>query len=153
MFCSNCGKSIPGNLNYCSGCGIPTDKAPSDVGTPRLFVRSGTIIVIVGLVAFFALLRTLLRSQLETGAIVVITLAYLATIVLMFSVTMGMAWKQISVPGRRKKKKDDLAEEYRAPTSFRDVNTSQLQAGDPGFGSVTDSTTRTLDELTIERRR
>src|SRR4051794_38073040 len=114
MFCSNCGKSIPRNLNYCSGCGIPTDKAPSDVGTPRLFVRSGTIIVIVGLVAFFALLRTLLRSQLETGAIVVITLAYLATIVLMFSVTMGMAWKQISVPGRRKKKKDDLAEEYRA---------------------------------------
>jgi hypothetical protein len=43
--------------------------------------------------------------------------------------------------------KKDEKDEYRAPESFRDLNTSQLPTGDPGPGGVTDSTTRTLDEV------
>jgi len=69
----------------------------------------------------------------------------LATMLLMFAATMTMGWKQINATGHRAVKED--RDDYRRPTSFREVNTSQLPAGDPGFASVTDSTTRTLDEV------
>jgi hypothetical protein len=153
MFCSTCGKSIPGNLNYCSGCGAPTEIVPrqGDVASGRIFAICGTAIVLIGLMAFFAVMRTVLMNPIETPAKVIIILSYLLTVLLMFGVTMTMAWKQMSSGTPRQRKRKDEAE-YRSPASFRDVNTSQLEPGDPGISSVVDSTTRTLDEQPVLRR-
>lgn len=140
-------------MNYCNGCGTPTENTAvvPDNRAGRLFIVSGTFIVLIGLMAFYPVLRTLITSPLETGAKVMIILSYLAAVISMFGVTMAMAWKQLNATGSRRSKKEEGAD-YRAPASFRDVNTSQLPVGDPGLGSVTDSTTRTLDEVTVLRR-
>ena len=154
MFCSTCGKAIQGNLNYCSGCGAPTEivARTGSVGSGRVFAICGTVIVMFGLMAFFAVLRTVLLNPLETGAKVVIILGFLLTILLMFGVTMTMAWKQMNsgTTPRPRKRKDEA--EYRSPVSFRGVNTARLEAGEPGISSVIDSTTRTLDEQPVLRR-
>jgi len=153
MFCSTCGKAIPGNLNYCSGCGTPTDfvAKTGDVGSGRIFAICGTVIVLIGLMAFFPVMGTLLRSELDTPAKVVLTLSYLLTVLVMFGITMTMAWKLMTSGTPRPRKRKDESD-YRAPASFRGVNTSQLEPGDPGISSVVDSTTRTLDEQPILRR-
>ena len=153
MFCSNCGKTVPDNLNYCSGCGAPTDNIPTapDARSGRLFIVCGTFIVLIGLIAFYPIMRTLIESPIETAAKVLIILSYLSTVLLMFGVTMAMAWKQVNAPNPHRRTRGEK-DEYRAPASFRNVNTSQLPSGDPGLGSVIDSTTRTLNEVLIERK-
>jgi len=136
-----------GNMNYCNACGTPTEHSSfvPDTKAGRLFIISGTFIVLIGIMAFFPILRTLLGSPIDTSAKILLILSYLATMLLMFAATMTMGWKQINATGHRAVKED--RDDYRRPTSFREVNTSQLPAGDPGFASVTDSTTRTLDEV------
>jgi hypothetical protein len=135
-------------MNYCNGCGAPTENSQlvPDTKAGRLFIISGTFIVLIGIIAFFPILLTLLGSPIDTAAKILLILSYLATVLLMFTATMTMGWKQINATGQRKTKNEER-DDYRRPTSFRDINTSQLPTGDPGFGSVTDSTTRTLDEV------
>lgn len=153
MYCSNCGKKVPGNLNYCSACGAPTENnpAPPDGRTSRFFVMSGTIIVVFGFIILFSLIRILVDNRFDPPAVAFITTAFLLSILLMFAVTMVMAWKNTGAPPRHKKKKTGEDEEYRPPASFRGVNTAQLPEGDPAFGSVIDSTTRTLDKERVAR--
>src|SRR2546423_8228522 len=97
MFCSNCGKSIPGNLNYCSGCGAATDNnmIVADNKIPGLFVSAGTAIVVFGLIVLYPLTRSLLTSRLEPSDIAVLIIVYLVLLLLMFTVMMTMAWKQL----------------------------------------------------------
>lgn len=115
-----------------------------------LFTISGTFIVVIGLLAFFPVVRSILDNPIDTPAKVLLILSYLFVLLIMFAATMAMAWKQLSIANAAKGS-DTGGEEYRPPASFRKLNTSQLPEGDPGFGSVTDSTTRTLDEVTIKR--
>ena len=153
MYCSNCGKSIAGNLNYCNSCGAPTENnlvVRQRMSPSGLFTISGTFIMVVGLLALFPVVRSILDNPIDTSAKVLLILAYLFTLLLMFAATMMMAWKQLSIANANKRAGNEQ-DAYRSPATFRGVNTSQLPEGDPGFGSVTDSTTRTLDEVTIER--
>lgn len=34
MFCTNCGKTIPGNMRFCTFCGAPTRRAASEASAP-----------------------------------------------------------------------------------------------------------------------
>jgi hypothetical protein len=92
----------------------------------------------------------LLERPLDPSSVTTIVVAYLATMLLMFATMVGLGWKQLSAQNRRKNSEHE-PEEYRSPASFKGVNTSQLPAGEPGIGSVTDVTTRTLDEAAIRR--
>lgn len=153
MYCSNCGKEIPDALNYCNLCGAPTHNGQSavDPKLPRTFAIGAGVFAVLGIGSLFPLMRMLLDSRLDPPSIGLFIMMYLITVLLIFGVLVGMSWRLAS-PSRRKenrKKKDD---EYRPPASFRGVNTAQLHPGDPTFGSVTDSTTRTLDEVLVERK-
>ncbi|MFN6964515.1 MAG: zinc ribbon domain-containing protein [Pyrinomonadaceae bacterium] len=153
MYCSACGAQIAEALNFCSRCGTPSERNFTSEPDParRTLVIGASVIGVVGLMVLMPLMRTLLQSRLETPAVVMILLAYLVTLMIMFSVTMGMAWRSsgASGPGRgRQKKTDDTPDAvYRPPASFRAIDTAQLHPGEPGFGSVTDSTTRMKAEL------
>jgi len=153
MYCSSCGTQIVDGIYYCSRCGSPTEKNAVVVRNPSpgLFVVGASFVAIVGLGIIIPLLRILLDSRLDPASIGFILLAYFATLVLMFSAMMVFAWKfwgSTSIAN----KKAQQPNEYRPPATFRDPNTSQLYPGDPNFGSVTDSTTRTLDEVLVERK-
>jgi hypothetical protein len=153
MFCSTCGKSIQGNMNFCNACGTPTEAGPvtTDRRVAGLFVVGSIFVALFGLVGLFPLLKILLDSRMDPAGVGILILAYLVIWLAMFSLMLGLGWKLLG-NSRPKSKKLEPNTEYRAPASFKGVNTSQLPAGDPGFGSVTDSTTRTLDEVLVDRK-
>ena len=153
MHCSNCGKDIPDAQNYCNVCGAPTNNtiAAGDTKLPRVFAMGATFFAIIGIAAMFPLLRMLLDSRLDSPSIGMFVFMYLVTVLLIFSVMIAMTWK-FSSTGSRKERHQKQDDQYRAPVSFRGINTAQLHPGDPGFGSVTDSTTRTLNEVLVERK-
>ena len=156
MYCSNCAAQIADGLNYCSRCGTPSERTLLPVSDParRPLIIGASVIGAIGLMALLPLLRTLLLSRLETPAVVAIVLMYLITLILMFAVMMGMAWRfSASTAVKKKKSREPAADEYKAPAAFRGINTAQLEEPrDLGIGSVTESTTRTLDEIRIERK-
>ena len=153
MFCSTCGKAIQGSMNFCNACGTPTGAGASapDRRVAGVFVAGSVFIALFGLAGLFPLLKILLDSRLESPGIGILVLAYLVTWLMMFSVMLRLGWKLLGTPSQKRGNRES-EDEYRAPASFKGANTSQLPAGEPGFGSVTDSTTRTLDEVFVERK-
>jgi hypothetical protein len=152
MFCSICGNELPAHLNYCNHCGARNAKNMREQGSPPsgLLVAAGATIGCVGLLATIGILKVLLESRLDPGAVVVVIIAYLAALVIMFGTFMGFLWK-----GHARVKDANIAgtQFYNPPASLRPVTTSQLESprGEPAV-SVTEHTTRTLDEVLIERK-
>ena len=151
MYCSTCGKSIQENLNYCNNCGARNEKNPLVVGnsSSKILGIAAAFIGMVGLVGFVEVLKTLLRSSLETPAIVVILVAYLVVVFLMFAVLIGHVWKH---SGDIRIKAKGRTDEYDAPGAFRGINTAQLQEPRDFPASVTEHTTRTLDKVPVTER-
>ncbi len=151
MYCSACGKSIPENLNYCNNCGARNEKNPLIVGNSsnRIMGIAATFIGMVGLVGFVEILKILLNSRLDTAAIIVILIAYLAAVFVMFAVLIGHVWKH---SGDIRFKSKEGADKYNVPNSFRGVNTAQLQEPHDFPASVTEHTTRTLDNVPLNRK-
>ncbi|HEX3102251.1 MAG TPA: zinc ribbon domain-containing protein [Pyrinomonadaceae bacterium] len=150
MYCSACGKSISDNLNYCNNCGARNEKNPLVVGnsSSRLIGISAPIVGVIGLVGFVEILKTLLNSRLETPAVVIILLAYLGIVFLMFAVLLGHIWKR---SGDIRIKSHDREEGYKVSDGFRGVNTAQLEEPRQP-ASVTDRTTKILENVPVERR-
>ena len=154
MYCSNCGNRVADHLNYCNACGsrIETNALVVSNASSKLFAASAGAIGVIGLICFVPLLQTLLGRSLDTAAVIIILLAYLVTVLVMFSILVGHVWKH-SGDIRIKTKDDDPADRYAPPRSFRNINTNQLEeASSEPIGSVTDQTTRTLDEAPILRK-
>ena len=95
MYCSSCGRSLTENLNYCNNCGARNEKNAAVVGnsSSKILGIAGAFIGMVGLVGFVEVLKILLRSPLDTWAIVVILIAYLVVVFSMFAVLIGHVWK------------------------------------------------------------
>ena len=142
------------NMNYCNSCGAPTGHAAygPDRKAGRLFIIGGTAIGMTGLIAFFVVLGPILSTRLDPGTAFMMTLAYLASVVAMVTIAMTLGWKQLNQPGPKRQVGRDH-EDYEQPQTFRSVTTSQLPEGAPSVASVTDSTTRTLDEVFVEARK
>jgi hypothetical protein len=142
MYCSTCGKSLNDNLNYCNGCGTRIEKNPlivSNSATPH-FAKAAGVIGLVGIVGAIFVLKLLLESRLDTSAIIVILVAYLVTVFLLFAVLVGHVWKR-SGDIRIKPKEADSA------NSCRPITTAQLDEYREPAMSVTEHTTRTLDNV------
>ena len=144
MYCSHCGSSTADDLNYCKNCGFRTSESWGEDTSriKRLALIAAAAIGTVGLVGFFSVLRELLQEarSLQT-AMVILLIAYLAALLLMFTVLVRHAFKN----GEDR----DHAARERAPEQpayFRAVNTAQL----PDMpASVTEHTTRTPRRGTV----
>jgi hypothetical protein len=154
MYCSTCGKQIADHLNYCNSCGSRIEKNPlviSNASSPHLARTLGAVLV-VGLIGFVAILKLLIDSpRLDIPAVVIILVAYLAALTLIAAMCIGHMWKTAGNI-RVHPKEEAEPERYTRPSQFRATNTNQL--GEPvnqPVGSVTDQTTRTLDEVPILR--
>ena len=104
---------------------------------------------IVGLICFIPLLQALLRSTLDTAAVIVILVAYLLTVLAMFTVLVGHVWKN---SGDIRVKTNQPSDGFGGADAFRAINTAQLT--EPTFqpASVTEHTTRTLDKVPTSDR-
>jgi hypothetical protein len=150
MYCANCGSSMPESLNYCKNCGARNERNALIVSNSsgRPLGIAAVVIGGFGLFGFYPVLRELLHSPLDPAVIVILMVAYLAAVVLMFSILVGHIWKNA---GDIRIKGAERADTYQPPASFRAVNTAQLEEPREMPLSVTDHTTRTLDEVPITK--
>jgi hypothetical protein len=154
MYCSICGNELSPHLNYCNHCGARNAKElPENSASASGWIAlSSAVLGAFGLFVAYNLLRLLLDSRLETPAILMIVIAYLCVMFGMFTVFI----RHMTGGGRESKTRhQELPPQQLTysppPASFRSVNTAQLEpAGDPG--SITEHTTRTLDEVLVERK-
>jgi hypothetical protein len=153
MYCSTCGQPIDGHLNYCKSCGARVEKQPVVVNAanPQLG-KALAVTVMIGFSAFVAVLKIVLdNGRLDMPATVMILIAYLTALTLIAGMMVGYMWKTAGDTHARMKPREPISG-YAPPRSFRGSNTNQL--GGPvaaPMGSVTDSTTRTLDEVYVDR--
>lgn len=147
MYCSTCGNSVNEKLNYCNNCGAKTGNNAlriTNSSSPFLPISVG-LIGVAGLFGFIMTLKILLESRLDQASILIILISYLVTLFSICSVLVGHIWKR---SGDIKIHSDLPAEDYTPPKHFRGGNTNQLEPPrEPFIGSVTDSTTRTLDKV------
>jgi hypothetical protein len=150
MYCSSCGNEIKKGLNYCSSCGARIIDPEAEAGGSR-FQNISTAIGFVGLggiIGFIFLVKLLLEHKFPEGPMVMILFAFLATI---FGISFLLI-RQLSASSREVREKQTDFRTDTAPKYMSPVNTHQLEepAGEPA--SVVENTTRTLDEVMIERK-
>ncbi|MBV9242518.1 MAG: hypothetical protein JO314_10975 [Acidobacteria bacterium] len=151
MYCSHCGSQTAEDLNYCKNCGRRNERNPLIIGNSSFRPLSVGAVAIgcVGLVGFFPIMRELLRNQVEPAAMVILMVAYLAAVVIMFSILVGHIWKNsgdIRVKQKNSYHPNDVNGYLRPPT------TAQLPDVRERPASVTEHTTRTLDEVPFRER-
>ncbi len=153
MYCSTCGNKIADHLNYCNSCGVRIEKNPlvvSNSSSPQL-ARALSVIGPIGFIGFLAVLKILLdNGRLDSGAIGLILVAYLVTLFMICAMIVGHMWKN-SGDIRVKHHEPKIPDDYVSPASLRPVNTAQLQESQQTPASVTEHTTRTLEEAPLKR--
>ena len=158
MYCSTCGQQIADHLNYCNSCGARLEKAfqPGVSNSPSPQMAKGlSIVLMMGFIGFIAVLKIVLDNpRLDMPATVFILVAYLSALTSIAAMYFGYMWVSSRHGRDRSKRHGAPAVEYAPPaTSFRGTNTNQLgESTQQPIGSVTDSTTRTLDEVLVDRR-
>ena len=148
MYCSNCGNELKKSLNYCNSCGARVVDLTEERGGSRFQNISTAIgfIGVFGLVGFYFLVKLLLDHNVLEGVILIILLAYLATI-------FGISYLLIQQLNPKSEKSSGEVE-FRAdaPKAFKPANTNQLEEPKQQPASVVEDTTRTLDEVYAQRK-
>ncbi len=147
MYCSNCGNKIKKGLNYCNACGariVDLEKEKSSSNVENISTAIG-FIGVAGLAGFVFLVKMLLDYNVLEGPMVIILIAYLATV---FGISF-MLIKQLSP----KKETSDQSINFQSdiPRTIKSVDTNQLEEPKQPPASVVENTTRTLDKVPIER--
>jgi hypothetical protein len=139
---------MPESLNFCKNCGTRNERnAPLTSGnSARPWAFVAMVIGMFGLFGFYAILRELLRNPLDPMVVVIMMLVYTAALLAMFTIPIGV-WRK-SVDGPAKVGRTDT---YHPPELFRAVNTAQLEEPRDRPASVTEHTTRTLDQVPLKR--
>lgn len=151
MFCSNCGKTLESHLKYCNSCGTRVEAEQPVVvrsGSPMLAIGA-VVLGIVGLIGFYPIMRELLHSPIEAPAVFMTLLAYLVAVVAMFTV---LIWQSRKGTTEITSKRNQTSKGFGGHAAFRGVNTAQLPEPTSRPASVTEHTTRTLDNLPLRER-
>jgi uncharacterized membrane protein YvbJ len=150
MFCPTCGNQIQGELNYCNRCGSKVggpDPAVQKTVADNLSSAVGYIGGF-GLLAFIFVIYLLVRSGATSRVLVPISLFYLAAV-------FGICWlvlRQVAELTKKSHSKPSTnVHDTSQPAYLKPVTTAQLDAPRDMPISVTENTTRTLDEVPIRR--
>ena len=152
MYCSNCGNAVNDKLKYCNSCGERLSKDAEDgLSSPGkmldglldtiFWTAAGGLAILIGLVA------VLLRGDVHPQFIVLIAVAYLATV---FGICFMLLRQLPKLIDARLKSKGE-ASEVASPVQLKAPNTAQLEEYREPAISVTEHTTRTLDEIAVKR--
>ncbi|MBP6002625.1 MAG: zinc ribbon domain-containing protein [Pyrinomonadaceae bacterium] len=150
MFCSNCGNSVPNDLNYCNGCGKRLGGDPDKDGTPGKMLDNVLttlfLIVMFGFGILVGLIAVLLGNEVKTEVVVVIAIAYLAAV---FGICVTLV-RQVPKLIDAKLNTINRPNEYSAPHQLTPRTTAQLEEFREPVMSVTDHTTKILDKVPLK---
>ena len=151
MYCQNCGNQVSDALKYCNNCGAKQKKGKDKtVGEKMLDDLLTTIFLVVmfGLGILVGLVAVLLGNQVATQMVVLVTVAYLVAIFSICVMLMSQAKRVIDANLENSRNQKDQPD---ALLQMLKRTTAQLETHfEPA--SVTDNTTRTLDEVLVERK-
>ena len=148
MYCSSCGNEITKGLNYCNSCGARIADLAKDKSS-SMFENASTAIGFIGLgglIGFIFLVRILIENRVEAPVMVIILLAFLATI---FGICFLLI-KQLS--GKSNETTPNVEFQHETPKYVKPATTNQLEEASQQPASVVENTTRTLDKVPIERK-
>ena len=147
MYCSTCGNEIKTGMNYCNRCGASVDKTQFyDSGATSYLSMATGFVALGGLGLTVGLIKMLLNHGVPPPVIVMLALAFLCAV---FGISCLMI-QQISrmtksVPGEK-------IYDKASPAQLGSINVAQLEEYRQPATSITENTTRTLDEILIERK-
>jgi len=147
MFCSNCGNQVKVGLNYCNSCGSRIDSdREKDGSKSRNLLIAIAFIGIGGIIGFISLVNILLSSRAADPVIVVILLAFLATV-------FGICYLLINQFSHGSEKSAINVEfQNEDPKQVGSATTNQLEEPKQSPASIVENTTRTLDSIEVERK-
>jgi len=149
MYCESCGNQIDESLNYCNSCGTQLrGETRSQKSLAFVLVGSLTVIVILGLIIVGSLLVTLLDRVSRPEPVFVFAMVFL---LVLFGVCF-MIMRQVSRLIDHELKAREVPKRKGEPlVQLPPKSTAQLdEFREPA--SVTDHTTRTLDEVQVPRK-
>lgn len=151
MYCQKCGSQVNNKLNYCNNCGARLAKN-SDDESPRSMLdnllTTTFLVVLFGLGILVGLVAVLLQNGVEHKAVIMISVFYLAAVSGICYMLLSQVPKLIDARLNQKIYENDA---MTAPVQLSAPNTAQLEEPKQSPISVTDNTTRTLDEVLLKR--
>lgn len=149
MFCSKCGNVIADKLNYCNVCGGKlTAESNNSLNVILMsLIISFALISIVGLISLIAFLSILFDKGVQSSTISMIAGSFLLAI---FGITYIIG-KQISKIIDGKLGRNNQNPETVFQPQLTAPVTGQLQEARIRPASVTENTTKTLDEVLLKR--
>lgn len=145
MYCANCGSLTNATLKYCKNCGVRLVRESGNDSSNSMFKGLLTVISLVSVFGFgilVALVSILLKNEVKTEILVMITFAYLAVLLGICLMLLKQVPKFIDV----KLNQNNQTSELIPPAQFSSLNTAQLEEHREPARSVTEHTTRTLEK-------
>lgn len=152
MYCSKCGSLVNNKLNYCNSCGAKLAKPDDEAGdSPKSMLdnvlTTAFLVAIFGLGILVGLVAVLLKNGVDHKAVMMISISYLAAVFGICYMLLSQLPKLIDARLNRQIYDSDVAPPVRLPAP----NTAQLEEPKQSPISVTDNTTKTLDEVLLKR--
>jgi uncharacterized membrane protein YvbJ len=149
MYCAKCGNTISNKLNYCNSCGgkLTNDSNASQNVILTVLTTSLVIITVVGLVGLIAFLSHLFDRGVKDETILFVAVGFLLTI---FGIAFTIG-KQISKTIDNKSAENSKNAETIFQPQISAPITGQLEEARMRPMSVTENTTKTLDEVLLKR--
>jgi hypothetical protein len=153
MYCERCGKNVDNSLNFCNGCGAQLRKEKDEEKSIFSGLLSALIaIAVVGFGVLVGFTAILLDKIEKTEAIFAFVLAYLATLfAVLFMIGRQLAKVIDRKIGSEPPAKSQILPDPQPLVQLPPKSTNPLEEFNRP-ASVTEHTTRTLDEVPIERR-
>lgn len=151
MYCSGCGTQLQQGLVYCSRCGRRVDEGPASDRTLASNLTTATGYVGgAGFLGFIFVILVLAKNGVPPNTYVPIAFVYFAAL---FGICF-LILRQASQFARKTEQPGALPQlEQKTQAYLRPVDTAQLEESRSfGIGSVTEHTTRALDEVPVERK-
>ena len=153
MYCSNCASEIQPELNFCSRCGTKVAKNDSDTSKDVMDGLSTAVaaIGVFGFVGYIFVALVLVKNSVPVNALVAISLFYLGAL---FGICRLILQQMDKVPGK------SSAAFHNSYNNFKTGELNQPKTAQIGMAndiasatvaSVTENTTKTLDEVLLKR--
>jgi hypothetical protein len=154
MHCPSCGNPVKKGLKYCNGCGermggFDDDKDSTPGKMLDNILTALFLIVMFGLGILVGLVAVLLGNGVLKEAVTIIVIAYLAALFGICFMLVKQATKLIDA--KLASLNASLARV--SPAELKPVTTAQLEEYREPVMSVTDNTTRTLDDIAMIERK
>jgi uncharacterized membrane protein YvbJ len=150
VYCSNCGSQIQPELNYCSRCGTRVSKADSETQKSAAENLSASLGYIggFGLLGYIFVALILVKNSVPVNALVAISLFYLGAL---FGICYLILQQIAASSGKSSAPVPDFRNNFQTDR-LNSADTAQLESPrEPANVSVTDNTTKTLDEVLLKR--